>query len=72
MEQTRNEFKIECENLINSSKGMNTTNPLLLSKMDELISNKYSKIKKLLKQLEKETGEEIDDLKLYITIKKEL
>ncbi len=70
MNQTRNEFKIECEDIINSNKTMSTTNPNLINKFNQILDRKQSEIIKLINQLENETGTNLDDIKLYITIKK--
>ena len=70
MNQTRNEFKIECEDIINSNKTMSTTNPNLIDKFNQILDRKQSEIIKLINQLENETGTNLDDIKLYITIKK--
>ncbi len=70
MNQTRNEFKIECKDIINSNKTMSTTNPNLIDKFNQILDRKQSEITKLINQLENETGTNLDDIKLYITIKK--
>ena len=70
MQKTRNEFRKECEKIILSNKDDATKINELNYKIEEILDCKFCEIVKLLRQLEKETNEELSSTELYVMIKK--
>lgn len=70
MQKTRNEFRKECEKIILSNKDDATKINELNYKIEEILDRKFCEIVKLLRQLEKETNEELSSTELYVMIKK--
>lgn len=70
MEKTRNEFRRECENIILSNKDDATKINELNQKIEEILDRKFCEIVKLLRQLEKNTNEDLSSTELYAMIKK--
>lgn len=72
MGKTRNEFMVECKEIISLSNNYSTTINNLLVKFEEALTHKNSDLMKFIKQLENETGHNLFDLEVAIKIKKQI